>query len=389
MVSIYSGSTALFNIGINVFSCIIVTIILFSYKKNFASTHDIRLLIKTTFGIAIVLLLDIMMWLLNGKSGRLTGALSHAVITAYFFIQIYIVPMWVRYAWYRIFGKKMAAGKEILLIIIPFTILVLFTATNFLTEWIFYIDQNNMYHRGILSEPLAVVLLMYPVIISVLALYKRKGEQSHDRRTELLTIALFILPPFLGASVQIALYGISLLWPATAISSLLILLNKESQAILQDPLTGLNNRRNMEKHFAVYEQGQNRMVTVIMLDLDNFKHINDQYGHSVGDKALQLAADILRSVFIGTNAFFARLGGDEFIVILPQGRENEANDTVQKIKDAFASFSKTEQLPFTLSASIGCAISDRHSPGRMERLLKEADEKMYLDKTAGGTSLNR
>ena len=81
--------------------------------------------------------------------------------------------------------------------------------------------------------------------------------------------------------------------------------------------------------------------------------------------------------------FLGRLGGDEFIVILPQGRENEANDTVQKIKDAFAAFSQTEQLPFTLSASIGCAISDKHSPGRMERLLKEADEKMYRDKTAG------
>lgn len=90
MVSIYSASTTLFNIGINVFSCIIVTIILFSYKKNFASTHDIRLLIKTELGIVIVLLLDIMMWLLNGKSGRLIGALSHAVITAYFFVQIYI-----------------------------------------------------------------------------------------------------------------------------------------------------------------------------------------------------------------------------------------------------------------------------------------------------------
>ena len=383
MVSIYSASTALFNIGINIFSCIIVTVILFSYKKNFASTHDIRLLIKTTFGIAIVLLLDIMMWLLNGKSGRLAGALSHTVITAYFFVQIYIVFEWVRYTWYRIFGKKMAAAKEILLIIIPLTVFALFTATNFLTEWVFYIDQNNMYHRGILSEPLAVALLMYPVIMSALALYKRIGEQSHDRKTELLTIALFILPPFIGASAQIALYGISLLWPATAISSLLILLNKESQAILQDPLTGLNNRRNMEKHFAMFEQGQNRLVTVIMLDLDNFKHINDQYGHSVGDKALQLAADILRSVFIGTSVFLGRLGGDEFIVILPQGRENEANIAVQKIKDAFAAFSKTEQLPFTLSASIGCAISDMHSPGRMERLLKEADEKMYRDKTAG------
>ena len=383
MVSIYSASTALFNIGINVFSCIIVIVILFSYKKNFASTHDIRLLIKTTFGIAIVLLLDILMWLLNGKSGRLAGALSHAVITAYFFIQIYIVFMWVRYAWYRIFGKKMAACRETMFIIIPFSIIALITATNFLTEWVFYIDQSNMYHRGILSEPLALALLLYPVGISAIALSKRKREQSHDRKAELLTIALFILPPFIGASAQIALYGISLLWPATAISSLLILLNKESQAILQDPLTGLNNRRNMEKHFAMFEQGQNRAVTVIMLDLDNFKHINDQYGHSVGDKALQMAADILRSVFIGTSAFLGRLGGDEFIVILPQGRESVANEAVQRIKDAFAVFSKTEQLPFTLSASIGCALSDMHSPGRMERLLKEADEKMYRDKTAG------
>lgn len=381
MVSILSASTALFNIGVNVFSCIIVAIILLSYQRNFASAYDIRLLVKTELGIAAILLLDTVMWMLNGKGDRLTGTLSHIVISAYFFLQIYVIFMWVRYAWYRIFGKKMASAKETLFIIIPFFFLSLLIATNFLTRWIFYIDQHNIYHRGILLEFMALTLLLYPLVMSAISLSKLKNEKDHDRRTELLTIALFVLPPFVGAAVQIAMYGISLLWPATAISSLLILLNKESQAILQDPLTGLNNRRNMEKHFAVYEQGQNRAVTVIMLDLDDFKHINDQYGHSVGDKALQRAADILRSSFIGTNAFLARLGGDEFVIIMPQGKENAAKETTQKIKDAFDAFSKTEQLPFKLSASIGWALSDKHSPGRMERLLKEADEKMYRDKT--------
>lgn len=374
-----SGGALLFNVSINVFSGIITLIILHSVKRDFTDTYDIRLFRKVEFIILLILLTDTVAWILDGKGGNFFRVLIYTDLILYFIFQFVVAHGWLKYAGYRIFTRRLPRIKEVLFILAPFTFLSLVVLAAPLNGWYFYLDNSNHYHRGSLFASMFSVILIYLLSVTVIALMPYKKERLVDRKRELLAIAFFAIPPFLGGLAQLLFFGFSLLWPCAVVSSLLILLNKESQAISQDALTGLNNRRNMERILKAYEDGQSH-VTLIMLDIDNFKNINDKYGHTSGDMALTQAANILREIFNGTSAFLARYGGDEFVIILPESSESIAKETVQKIKYNFDNFSTAKQLPFQLSVSIGYAISAGKSHNKTEDLLREADEHMYRDK---------
>ena len=375
------SETLFFNIGIDVFSGIITLIILYSYKRDFADTYSIRLLRMIEAAVLLILLTDIVMWILNGKSGDYVRALSYIDNIIYFILQIVAALFWLRYAWYRIFGHSMPRKNEAFYVLVPFIILSMIVIASPLNGWCFYLDDANYYHRGVLSAPMSVVILVYLLLVSVIALSQYRKEVLIDRKKELLTIAFFAVPPFLGGVAQTVFYGFSMVWPCAVVSSLMILLNRESQVISQDSLTGLNNRRNMERHLRTYEEGQNRPVTLIMLDVNDFKHINDQYGHYSGDMALIQTSNILRSTFNGTSAFLARYGGDEFVIVMPEGKESTAEETTQKIRNNFDVFNRSTQFPFRLTVSAGYAISTEKADNRIANLLREADEKMYQDKS--------
>ena len=375
------SETLFFNIGIDVFSGIITLIILYSYKRDFADTYSIRLMRMIEAAVLLILLTDIVMWILNGKSGDYVRALSYIDIIIYFIMQIVVALFWLRYAWYRIFGHSIPRKNEAFYVLVPFIILSMIVIASPLNGWCFYLDDANYYHRGVLSAPMSVVILAYLLSVSVIALSQYRKEVLIDRKKELLTIAFFAVPPFLGGVAQTVFYGFSLVWPCAVVSSLMILLNRESQVISQDTLTGLNNRRNMERHLRTYEEGQNRPVTLIMLDVNDFKHINDQYGHYSGDMALIQTANILRSTFNGTSAFLARYGGDEFVIVMPEGKESTAEEITQKIRNNFDVFNRSKQFPFLLTVSAGYAISTEKANNRIANLLREADENMYQDKS--------
>ena len=375
------SETLFFNIGIDVFSGIITLIILYSYKRDFADTYSIRLMRMIEAAVLLILLTDIVMWILNGKSGDYLRALSYIDSIIYFIMQIVAALFWLRYAWYRIFGHSMPRKNEAFYVLVPFIILSMISIASPLNGWCFYLDDANYYHRGVLSASMSVVILVYLLLVSVIALSQYRKEVLIDRKKELLTIAFFAVPPFLGGVAQTVFYGFSLVWPCAVVSSLMILLNRESQVISQDSLTGLNNRRNMERHLRTYEEGQNRPVTLIMLDVNDFKHINDQYGHYSGDMALIQTSNILRSTFNGTSAFLARYGGDEFVIVMPEGKKSTAEETTQKIKNNFDVFNRSTQFPFRLTVSAGYARSTEKADNRIANLLREADEKMYQDKS--------
>lgn len=380
MITVELGGRLLYNIGINSFSILIAVVVYYSYKRNFADAYDIRLLRRTEIMILLVLLADMLIWILDGISGTFPRITSFTISIIFFITEIAVVLGWLEYAWYRVFGQDIPKNMKITYIFVPFTILSLIIITSPFTGWCFYLDDANIYHRGVLAVPLYIILLAYLISVSVIALIQYRKEVLIDRRQELLTIAFFAIPPFLGGIAQIMFYGINLIWPCAVISSLMVLLNKESQAISQDPLTGLNNRRSMEKHLRLYEEDRNRAVTLIVLDINDFKHINDRYGHSFGDMALIEAANILRATFSGSSAFLARYGGDEFVIVMPHGEEHTAVETVQSIKNNFDAFNETDRFPFRLSVSAGYARSIEKVANRTAGVLKEADENMYRDK---------
>ena len=149
-----------------------------------------------------------------------------------------------------------------------------------------------------------------------------------------------------------------------------------------DSLTGLENRRRME---AVLELrvAQRRAFSVVMLDLNGFKRVNDTYGHAAGDDVLKQFAKELREVFRATDDV-GRWGGDEFLVVLDGGLE-DARRQVERVRQwVFGDYVvRGEGGPhkFAVNASVGAAV---WKPGEtLAELLARADTEMYRDKKAG------
>jgi diguanylate cyclase (GGDEF)-like protein len=150
---------------------------------------------------------------------------------------------------------------------------------------------------------------------------------------------------------------------------------------VSDPLTGLANYRRLLDVLENETERSNRTgrpFSVLLLDLDGLKKINDSYGHLVGSRAICRLADILR-IHCRAVDTAARYGGDEFALVLPESKEDEAHRVANRIREVLANDS--EEPP--LSASIGISIY-RGDGERIEKLLSEADQDLYVEKAKRG-----
>jgi diguanylate cyclase (GGDEF)-like protein len=154
-----------------------------------------------------------------------------------------------------------------------------------------------------------------------------------------------------------------------------------------DPLTGLRNRRGFYRSAPRLLDGDDRplCLSVLMIDLDNFKLINDTYGHATGDRILVAVADNLRQIRDGKTVI-ARVGGEEFLVAESIGMQ-EAVETAEAMRVAIAT------TPWYVTASLGVSSTRLPTvidgPGRqiVESLVEAADAAMYEAKRAGGNQV--
>ncbi|QKS70529.1 diguanylate cyclase [Paenalkalicoccus suaedae] len=147
----------------------------------------------------------------------------------------------------------------------------------------------------------------------------------------------------------------------------------------QDPLTSLPNRRFLEKHLAELRQDKDlikRKIGILYLDLDDFKTVNDRFGHECGDQLLRRVATILKTTVGQTDKVF-RMAGDEFLVVL-ENIENECNleNMLHRLIRAFNVPLEVEDRHILVGASIGAVLYPDHGE-ELEALLSKADRAMY------------
>jgi diguanylate cyclase (GGDEF)-like protein len=155
---------------------------------------------------------------------------------------------------------------------------------------------------------------------------------------------------------------------------------------LTDDLTGLNNRRGFLSLAAQYLKLVNRQKINTFLfyaDVDRFKHINDTYGHSEGDKVLVDIANILKKSFRDSD-IIARIGGDEFVVLPIGFNEFDPEIIHKRIRENFKLLNYEYNRKYTVSISVGIAHYNAKKPCSIEELLDIADKLMYKDKKAKG-----
>jgi two-component system cell cycle response regulator len=151
-----------------------------------------------------------------------------------------------------------------------------------------------------------------------------------------------------------------------------------------DPVTGLYNQRYLMRHLHNLLDGpQPRALAALMIDVDHFKAVNDDYGHAVGDRALRLIADTLRA---NTRVFdsVARYGGEEFVVAMPSATCNDALAAAERLRSAVESVTlqagPAQRCKLTISVGIACTDD---APVTPEALLGAADMALYEAKRRG------
>lgn len=151
---------------------------------------------------------------------------------------------------------------------------------------------------------------------------------------------------------------------------------------LHDPLTGLANRRLLEKRLERListAQRDKLNFALLFIDLDGFKHINDNYGHKIGDQFLQIAAQRLQDTF-AQSAMVARIGGDEFVVLVPHlSNTNTVDHIVLQLQQHFLGAVQLSQQQLHIKASIGVALFPKDG-NSSDALLSAGDRQMYQQK---------
>jgi two-component system cell cycle response regulator len=166
---------------------------------------------------------------------------------------------------------------------------------------------------------------------------------------------------------------------------------KLNVAALTDPLTGLANRRCARNKLS--EEWQNSMrssspLSVMMVDIDRFKRVNDEYGHEIGDLVLNEVAQILKT-HTRQGEEVARLGGEEFLVICPNTSAEQAYIGAQRLRAAVESHViRTPRFHTSTTVSLGVAGRTSDMSG-IDALLKAADEAVYIAKSAGRNQVKR
>nr|WP_315483340.1 GGDEF domain-containing protein [uncultured Undibacterium sp.] len=152
-----------------------------------------------------------------------------------------------------------------------------------------------------------------------------------------------------------------------------------------DALTGLFNRRSLETHAnrqLSHSKRTGESLAVMMIDVDHFKHINDQFGHQAGDEVLRKIAALMQSIVRG-NDYLARYGGEEFCVLLPATNEAQAYVLGERLRRLYAELMiPWQHHTLTGTISIGIASNDHHAHN-LDSLIAAADLALYRAKNSG------
>lgn len=152
-----------------------------------------------------------------------------------------------------------------------------------------------------------------------------------------------------------------------------------------DPLTGMLNRRRVielaERELALATR-TGRPVAAALIDIDDFKRINDQHGHAAGDAVLQGVAKTVAEQVRGTDVL-GRWGGEEFIVVLPDSDTHAALATSERIRQAVEATSVVHGAGLALRCTVSIGVSQRGPDEGLDRWLDQADRAMYRAKAAG------
>lgn len=365
------------NLVINLYSIVLLFIIYFQSLKQVDKDSLQHKIFITMLKVALLLLSMDIFSRFDSKPDTIYYFINRWGNFAIFLLNPIMPSLWLLYVYVQVFREEDKIKKVFYsLTVLNFVNAILVVLTHFF-GWFYYFDSGNIYHRG----PLYWIPVTFTAVLLLFSYFIIINNKKKMEKKQCITLAVFAIPPSIGIFLQILFYGIQIVLNCMVLSLLIVFLNIQNRNMYTDYLTGVNNRKKLD----TYLRNKIRTSTVdntfaaIMLDLNDFKNINDTWGHDAGDEALKITIKLLNSC-LRENDFIARFGGDEFCIVLERTGKNELEEIVKRIKNSFTKYNETSGQPYELSISIGYAIYDYHSSLNLEEFQKKLDILMYENK---------
>lgn len=347
-------------------------------KKSFLPARR-YVFARIIFFTMVLCLSDIFAWASSGETFAGAHIVVHVSNMIYFAAMTVICALWLEYVLIRIKGKSRSQRKYGNLVYLPSLVMMILIAVNPYTEFLFSVSEENVYSRGpfvflhwLINWGYLLASLFY--IINAL-----RKAQTRLERSEIRPMLTFIIFPAIGSFVQMICYGVTAAQCGITLSIVMIMFEILNLQISSDPLTGLNNRRSLDNYIHERLRSGGCRFTVLMCDIDKFKSINDTYGHTEGDLALQAMADILKKACgkSGLPLYLCRYGGDEFLLCGIGISEQDTDLFRSLVSDGLARYSEEHPERARLNISIGESWGLCMDEADVERICQAADKSMY------------
>lgn len=240
----------------------------------------------------------------------------------------------------------------------------LFELASLFGGYVFWVDATNIYHRGPLYLVYMLTYTMSAIYLSIESIRAGATYQSVNLTSILAILGVMVL----GVGIQLYNGDIRTTWPSVSMSVFLYFHFYTDMVLRTDALTKLLNRHSYDE-FCDWPE---LPCTVVLIDVDNFKHVNDTYGHAYGDECLITIAKLIRRSY-GRGGLCYRTGGDEFVVILTKNQSEVGLMTYDLFSLVVKEQARDNRLP---SVSAGHARTSEACP-TIAAAASVADQRMY------------
>lgn len=272
--------------------------------------------------------------------------------------------------------------KKRILSLIPAGILTVLTFCTLKWKFFFYIDTDGLYQKGPWYMLMMPFVYCYIIFIAIHVLWMWPQKKYYALRDKLKMVSSFVVFPVLAGVIQIFAPGVSVICFGVTIGVIQAFTGVLETRITIDELTQINNRTKLmqylEYHFENRGKNPEKDLYFIIMDMNDFKGINDTYGHVEGDEALKQMAGVLKLSMSFYQGILARFGGDEFC-IAGEMTELEVKKLQRRIYEDLKISNQQSKKPYEIEMCMGYAklTSDIKT---IPDLMNQADNELYRQK---------
>lgn len=346
-------------------------------KVKLKSLLDARLLSVMINLTMFQCFFDTLVFWIDGKTFPMARELTYLGNIMYYIINVTVSYIWPLFTEYKLNSNVVRLKKLAILLGIPLVFTVILVSTTPLNGFIFTVTADNRYVRTGLNFLIPTLLIVFYLLFGTIQIHWYRRSRG---KYMLFPAIYFVTPTFLAVTIQAFCYGTSFIFIGTAIGITGIYLSTQSESAYIDQLCGVYNRRYYSDYIRAFFNSKNKgsIVTGVLIDMDNFKPINDNFGHETGDEALVSFSSVLRR-HMRKIGFVVRYGGDEFI-LLTSKTEQDAVSVVRSITEEIDEINYSGKNKYKLAFSYGIATVDSDSTS--DDFLNAMDSRMYEMKRA-------